>query len=552
MAVSIFGATKVTAPSHNIFDLSHNVKFTTNAGYLVPIACIPVVPGDTFDINADVYCRLAPLATPVLHNIDVRIEAFYGANRLVWPNWEKKIVFEHRPSNDPKPETPYISLRGMKGHQDNDGYNRVGVGSLADHLGVPVTQLDWENGDWDDRISALPFAIYQKIWLDYYCDPNVQQAMIDQFYHTNGELKDGDNTDYYVNLMTKHHRMWRKDYFTSALPTAQRGADVLIPTAGSDVDITFKTVDPSVGYSSEPTLIRSSATGEPAVGSSAGIAGNGDGSYVQWHSEAVSLDNSGSLKGELKGLNATITDLRTAMATQRLLELSMRVGSRLKEQLLGIFGVKSSDSRLDRVEYLGGTTMPIMISEVAQTSESTQNSPQANLAGRGAGAVAAGFGRKYFEEHGYVIVLASVVPKAGYFQGLPRHFRMFDTEDFFWPMFQHIGEQAIKSEELYFGTSQENNDSTFGYTPRYADYKWLPSTVHGEFREVGTPNGLGNMHLARYFANRPRLNDDFLNVKASAANRAFAYESDDFDHFWFDCYLRIKAKRPMDYFGSPR
>lgn len=553
MAVSIFGATKVSAPSHNVFDLSHNVKFTTNAGYLRPIACIPVVPGDTFDLSADLYCRLAPLATPVLHNIDVRLEAFYVPNRLLWDNWEKFIVFEHKPDNDPKPVLPYLDLRYFKTAQDTDGYNRVGIGSLADHLGIPVTQLNFETGDADMKVSALPFAAYQKIWLDYYCDKNIQQAHIDEFYHGDGKLKDGDNSDWYNIIMQTHHRMWRKDYFTSALPDAQRGADVLIPTQGSNVDISFKNVDPSSGYSAQPSKVIYSGTGEQYVGASTSLRTSSNGETAILSTETpISIDNSGSLKGTLTGLNATITDLRTAMATQRLLELSMRVGSRLKEQLKGIFGVNSSDSRLDRVEYLGGSTVPIMISEVAQTSETTSNSPQANLAGRGAAAGSSVFGRKYFEEHGYLMVIASVVPKSAYFQGMPRHFKLFDTEDFYWPMFQHIGEQAIRKEEIYFGTSDENNNDTFGYTPRYAEYKWLPSTVHGEFRDVAGNNGLGNMHLARYFASRPALNTDFLEIKGQSANRAFAYTENDFDHFWFDVYLKIKAKRPMDYFGSPR
>lgn len=556
MAISVFGATKVSAPRKNIFDLSHSVKFTANAGYLNPVACIPVVPGDTFDIKADVFCRLAPLMTPVLANLDLRLEAFYVPNRIIWPNWEKFIVFEHRPNDDPKPVLPYIDMADAYSAEQEDGYNRTGIGSLADHLGLPVTQWAFtdQSATQDTKVSALPFAAYQKIWLDYYCDKNIQQQMIDTYYagvDGKGGLFDGDNTSDYINLLTRHHRMWRKDYFTSALPDAQRGADVLVPVNGGDVSISLKEDSATPGSPwAAPTKAYYSADGTPAseeennaVYTKAGKLRDQSGS-----TNYLTLDNSDSLQGQVEGLDATITNLRTAFATQRLLELSMRVGSRLKEQLLGIFGVKSSDSRLDRAEYLGGSSVPVMIGEVAQTSATQDGvTPQANMAGKGIAAGQLSYGRKYFEEHGYLMIIASIVPKAAYFQGMPRHFKMFDYEDFYWPMFQHIGEQAIKNEEIFFGTSDENNNATFGYAPRYSEYKWLPSSIHGQFRT----GSLANMHLARIFVNRPHLNDDFLNIKGEVANRAFAVISNDYDHFWCDVYFKIKAKRPMDYFGSP-
>lgn len=549
MAVSIFGATKVAAPTRNVFDLSHSVKTSTNTGYLVPVACIPVVPGDSFQLDAQVYCRLAPMVFPTMANVDVKLEAFYVPNRLTWPNWEKFIVFERRPNDDPKPMLPTLDLGTLYQKQQGDNYNRVGVGSLADYLGLPVTRIMeilQEPGATHENltVSALPFAAYQKIWMDYYADMNIQQKMIDDYYNGDGHLSDGDNTLTYYNLATLHHRMWRKDYFTSALPNAQRGADVLIPVQQSSVDIAYQA-------SGHPDVLRDPASGDKwesdrqqnlsaDAAAQLNIEGNGTKDYAN-------LDNSGSLKGTLNSLNSTITDLRTAMQTQRLLELSMRVGSRLKEQLLGIFGVKSSDTRLDRAEFLGSATVPIMVSEVAQTSGTTSTSPQGNLAGRGVAAGICNFKRSYFEEHGYLMVLMSVVPRASYFQGMPRHFRNFLFTDFYWPMFQHIGEQAIKKEELFYGTDYGRNQETFGYAPRYSDYKWMPSHVTGEMRD-----SLLDFHMARVFDNRPLLNEDFLDIKGEVGNRVFALRSNSYHHFWFDLFFKIKAKRPMDYFGSPK
>lgn len=549
MAVSIFGATKISAPTRNVFDLSHSVKTSTNTGYLVPVACIPVVPGDSFNLDAQVYCRLAPMVFPTMANVDVKLEAFYVPNRLTWPNWEKFIVFERRPNDDPKPVLPYLDLRGLYLKQQSDNYNRVGVGSLADYLGLPVTRImeifqDPQSSAENFKVNALPFAAYQKIWMDYYADKNIQQSLIDEFYKGNGELSDGDNTTDYFNLATLHHRMWRKDYFTSALPNAQRGADVLIPVNQSEVSISYQA-------SGSPDKMRDPRDGSVYQSDGRqGVFGTASGDLQTEYNGAVdplNVDNSGSLKGSLSSLNSTITDLRTAMQTQRLLELSMRVGSRLKEQLLGIFGVKSSDSRLDRAEFLGSSTVPIMMSEVAQTSGTTSTSPQGNLAGRGTAAGICNFKRSYFEEHGYLMVLMSVVPRASYFQGMPRHFRNFLFTDFYWPMFQHIGEQAIKKEELYYGTDYSHNQETFGYAPRYSDYKWLPSHVTGEMRD-----SLLDFHMARVFSNRPLLNTDFLDIKGDVGNRVFALRDNSYHHFWFDLFFKIKAKRPMDYFGSPK
>lgn len=538
---SIFEKIKVAMQSSNSFDLSHHVKLTTNAGYLNPICCIPVVPGDTFKFSPQVFCRVAPLQFPVLHEVDIRIEAFYVPNRLLWDNWDDFILFETRDAEDPKPVAPYVDLRTWNTAQSSDNYNRVGVGSLADHLGIPVQQLDFVTGDADYKVSALPFMAYQRIWLDYYCDQTIQEDLIKTYYPD--KLSDGDNSSSYINLATKHHRMWRKDYFTSAMPNAQRGADVTIPVTGGDVELSYD--------GTGQTYLRRTTNDHLDVGNPVYVGnhqiGAPTGTYepVDAEDNHVNIDVSENTKGELTSLEATIHDLRTAMKTQRMLEMSMAFGKRLKEQVYGFFAEKIPDSRLQRAEYLGGCKVPLMISEVAQTSQ-TANTPQGTLAGRGVAAGEYSTGAKHFPEHGYFIAILSVVPKADYMQGLARHWRNLSMEDYYWPLFQHIGEQAIRNEELYLGTSQDNNEGTFGYAPRYSDYKWLPGQIHGQFRD-----SLKDFHMARIFANRPNLNSDFLDIKASVANRAFAVTTDDYDHFWIDVFIDLKATRKMDYFGSP-
>ena len=210
------------------------------------------------------------------------------------------------------------------------------------------------------------------------------------------------------------------------------------------------------------------------------------------------------------------------------------------------FGVKSSDSRLQRPEFLGGSATPVTISEVLQTSDNAaENTPQANMAGHG---VAVGASKKvsYFcEEHGLIMGLMTVMPKSAYQQGIPKLYKKYDKFDYFWPAFQSIGEQPIYNEELYFDNSDSLNDGIFGYTPRYAEYKYIPSTVHGEFR-----NTLNFWHMGRVFDSRPSLNQDFIECDNAEVERIFAVNQDA-ENLYVYLHNKVQATRPMVYFGTP-
>ena len=210
------------------------------------------------------------------------------------------------------------------------------------------------------------------------------------------------------------------------------------------------------------------------------------------------------------------------------------------------FGVKSSDSRLQRPEFLGGSATPVTISEVLQTSDNaSQTTPQANMAGHG---VAVGQSNKvsYFcEEHGFILGLMTVMPKTAYQQGLPKIFSKFDKFDYFWPSFQSIGEQPIYNQEIYYDSSDSQNEEVFGYTPRYAEYKYIPSSVHGEMR-----TSLNFWHMGRIFASRPSLNADFVECDNTEVERIFAVNQDA-ENLYVYLHNHIKATRPMVYFGTP-
>ena len=555
--MTIFDSIQVTKPKVNSFDLSHDVKMSCNSGYLMPLCCIPVVPGDTFSFSPQVFARLQPLVNPVMHELDVRIETFYVPNRIIWPNFEDFIRMEKYKNaqgvvNPDKPVAPFVNLRTLFNVSGLGAFEYLKTGSLADYLGLPVQMF---NGDFNSsmdlsgvdesskfmKVSALPFAAYQKIYTEYYQDENVvdQSTVFDQ-------LHDGDNSDQHLVLCPIRRRMYKKDYFTSALPNAQAGNDVSIPFNGGSVAMTF---DASKGETRMQTPISVHGQDVLTVGSATSLDAKEHTINVGGDSDLqVSIDNSAQLEGEITSFDATIKDLRTAFSVQRALELSMRAGKRLKEQIYAFFGVKVPDMRVDRPEYLGSAKIPIIIGEVAQTSATDNTSPQANLAGRGAAAGRFSTGKKFFPEHGWFVAMISVTPKANYMQGLARHWNLFDSMDFYWPQFQHIGEQAILKKELFFAPtglvySQDQdlqdpmrNDDTFGYAPRYSEYKWMPSQIRGEFR-----TNLYRWHMARNFSEWPLLNKSFLEIGYQNVNRSFAVTDNAYHHFLLDVISMGKA-----------
>lgn len=259
-------------------------------------------------------------------------------------------------------------------------------------------------------------------------------------------------------------------------------------------------------------------------------------------------DPDGTLKVDMGNVSAaTINELRQAIKAQEFLELGARGGSRYIEQILAYFGVKSSDARLQRPEYLGGGKQPVVISDVLQTSETTQESPQGQPAGHGVSLGRSNSFKRFFEEHGYVIGIMSIMPQPCYQQGMPRQYTKFDRLEHYWPQFSHLGEQAIRKDELYYDPTNEiQNEETFGYAPRYAEYKFINSSVHGDFR-----TSLNFWHMGRIFDSCPNLNKDFVQFKPGSVNRVFAVEDQQFNHLWINVRNNITALRPMPKYGTP-
>nr|DAP21876.1 MAG TPA: Capsid protein [Microviridae sp.] len=536
---NIFNSVKLKRPKRNVFNLSYESKLTVNAGELVPIMCKPVVPGDKFRVNTEMLVRLAPLVAPMMHRVNVFTHYFFVPNRLVWNQWEDFIT-----KGVDGTDTPAFPTLKLPTTVDTaNGHRFFGDSSLWDYLGLPslnqignaTFQTQSPNGvkaPVGYEVSALPFRDYLLIYNEYYRDQNLTSEI--EF------SRDGGSTEAIATnpLLMLRRRAWEKDYFTSALPWVQRGPEVTVPVSGAggsmDVELKSNAADQYFVSSSD-----SRPTGKLEVVNGVLFATHESsstsvGAYLSPNNFQVNVDEMG----------VSINDLRTSNALQRWFERNARSGSRYIEQILSHFGVRSSDARLQRPQFLGGGRVPVSVSEVLQTSSTDETSPQANMAGHGISAsVNHGFTR-YFEEHGYIIGIMSVMPRTGYQQGVPRDFRKFDNMDFYFPEFAHLGEQEIKNEELYLNQYDADNSGTFGYAPRYAEYKYSLNEAHGDFR--------GNMafwHLNRIFTEKPNLNTTF--VECNPSNRVFATAETSDDKYWIQLYQDVKALRLMPKYGTP-
>lgn len=506
--MSVFNKVQVRKPNSNTFNLSHDLKFTQRMGNLTPILVQEVLPGDRFTIDTQTLIRFAPLVAPVMHSVKVYTHYFFVPNRIVWPNWESFISPDLSKENPPAAPTLQFAEEGV-----------FEKSTLADYFGLP-TDVDVS---WSDDISAIPFAAYNKIYNEYYRDQNLQGAVPDLLTDGNTNIYYSDNPMYFGSI---YRRAWQHDYFTSALPFAQKGPSVDLPL-GQFEDV--------------PVHRNNSATGNSYWDSTSGLIGQigvDNVNNAEFNENMLYADTS-----QLVGSAATINDLRVAFRLQEWFEKAARGGSRYVEQLLVHWAVRSSDARLNRPEFLGGSINPVIISEVLQTSESA-DTPQATIAGHG---ISAGSGKKIryrAEEHGYIIGIQSIMPTTAYQQGLPRHFTRSSWEDYAWPTFAHLGEQEILNKEIYYDHSDGKNDETFGYIPRYSEYRYTPSRVAGDFK-----GDLAFWHLGRIFDNRPRLTAEF--IECNPREDIFAVRDDENQHLWCHSFHKVYVNRKLPKYGTP-
>ncbi len=536
--MNVFQSVSFPRRSRNVFNLSHERLTTLNFGQLIPVLCEEVIPGDTWQVDTELMARAMPMEFPLMHRVNLYVHFFFVPNRLLWDEWEDFITGGEDGNAEPIfPKAPV-----------HHNANISPAGSLSDHFGCGVFYPPQESEIYSGSIcSTLPLRAYRLIWNEYYRDQNLQDEL--------EVLKTSGQTNEWMLYNTPLLVDWEKDYFTSALPWTQRGGEAAMPTASQVVEYDHETTN--FALYRRPYFDDNVSNTDPLVNNlyNVGIGENDEWSQVQKGVmygtngpngeliNAVNYDPNGTLRTMTPiDEQISINEIRRAVAVQTWLEANARGGARYIEQMYAHFGVKSSDARLQLPEFLGGGKMPLRISEVIQTSETTESSALGDLAGHGLAVGSSARFRRYFEEHGLIIGLMFIRPKSMYMQGTRRFLTKFDKFDFYFPEFAHLGEQEIWRSEIdsRFGTGIQSG--TFGYQERYAEYKYIPSTVHGEFKTT-----LLNWHLGRFFHTPPVLNGEFLDVDSTEENLGRIFPVVDGSSAQFLVQLRhnIKAVRKM-------
>lgn len=540
----LFSQIPSTQIPRSVFDRSHGYKTTFNSGFLVPFYVDEVLPGDSFKLTATLFARLATPIVPFMDNLYLETFFFFVPNRLVWDNWQKFNGEQKNPTDSTDFLIPTVSGTNVQNQ------------TLWDYFGLPT------NVDKALKVNALPFRAYNLIFNEWFRDENLQESL---------KVPTGDGPDN-LSDYSLVRRGKRHDYFTSCLPWPQKGPGVEISIGGqANVTGSLTSWPGSITYNMTAT---DGATVKPSTISlklypetvsaptdNSRIATFDQASFVATGFTAQTTRgnvNVTATRGDISGFGfsgkadlstaspISINDLRQAFQIQKLYERDARGGTRYTEILRSHFGVISPDARLQRPEYLGGSSARISINPVQQTSATNETTPQGNLAAFGVVSDSFHGFSKSFVEHGYVFGFVNVRADLTYQQGLNRMWSRQGRFDFYWPVLAHLGEQAVLNKEIYAqGTADD--DKVFGYQERYAEYRYYPGQITGKFRSTD-PQPLDSWHLAQKFSSLPTLSSQFVQDNPPV-ERVVAVTSE--PQFLFDSYIRLKCARPMPVYSVP-
>ena len=513
-------------------------KTTFDAGDLIPIYIDEVLPGDTFSMDMSALVRMTTPIFPTMDNAAIDFYFFYTPTRILWDHW-KELNGENRETAwTQKVEYSVPQLTSPA----NTGWTE---GTLADYMGIP-TKVSGIS------VNALPFRAYGMIWNEFFRNQNTTAPTL---VETGDANKIGSNDGTTNNKQAIEGGKPLKaekyfDYYTGCLPAPQKGEPVRLPMQGNaplsmrkregdqaeEMPLLFS-VNQNQSNSRPGSLVyeRSSETGLGQFFYTGTLAGSGQ-------------SIGGTMYADLNNVTAaTINELRQAFQIQKLLEKDARGGTRYREVLREHFGVISPDSRQQIPEYLGGYRMPININQVVQTSESTQTSPQGNVAAMSVTTMRQSIFTKSFTEHGYIMGLAVARYDQTYQQGLERMWSRKTRFDYYWPVLANIGEQAVLNKEIYIQGNAKDEEA-FGYQEAWADYRYKPSRVSGKFRSNASGT-LDSWHYAQNYNKLPTLTSEWMHAGNTELERTLAVQDE--PNFIADFYFMCKTTRAMPVFSIP-